>query len=515
MLLSINDGIILPISTDAIAIETFVDDTFQNLLSAGSDTTYNGNRQGTVSEDGKTVLFTVATSRAPAEEAGRVFVRGSINARVSRAGPIVATNRVSLNVGEEAVVGPFHTTIQAAQSLSASGLNLSITISGDAARIQKIRILDENETAIGEGRVSSFEIRDRPATASLNLRGSPKGPVIFEITYLEKAERVRIPFEAQVDVGVAKAGPVQAGDAKPPQRTGTQTWPPPRESAESLPARRPAFEPGVNKGATNTASRIVESAAVDIFSLSVGKPDPLETPSVRWKNAPSPDFHASGFTIARLMLSVPGVSILSIPPEGISVTRFEDDKGTKLDKTLYRETLSSSYSAHPSARYSPDGQQMLLTLSLAGTPSPGATRCTLAGEIFVNVGRGESTNFTDKVDLRRGDAFKVGPFTGKVTTLRETPPFQPPFSGLNFELWLSISGPINKLRSIEILDRDGKSITGRPVAPGDFSSPQSGEVRCAFHLPSPIRGAVRFKFCYYVSDETVRVPFELNTGIGL
>lgn len=514
LLLSINDGVILPTSTDTVTIETFVDDTFQNLQSTGSDSTYNGNRQATVSEDGKTVLFTVATSRTPADDAGRVFVRGGIQLRVSRAEAIVATNRASLNVGEQATVGPFQTTIQSAQSLP-SGLNLSIAITGDAARIQKLRVYDEDSNLIGQSRLSSPEIGERPAVVTLNVRQPPKSAVTFEITYLEKADWIRIPFEAQVDIGVVKAGPAQPGDAKPPKRTGAQTWPPPRENAESLPARRPAFEPDRNKGATNTAPRIVESAAVDIFSLTVGKPDPAEMPSALWKNAPSPSFHAAGFTTARLMLSVPGVSILSIPPDGVSVTRFEDDKGAKLDATLYRETASSSYSAFPSARYSPDGQQMLLTLSLAGAPSPGATRCTLGGEIRAKVGRGESTNFTDKVDLRRGDAFTVGPFTGKVATLRETPPFQPPFSGLNFELWLSISGPVNKLRSIEILDRDGKPFNATPVAPGDFSSAQSGEVRCAFHLPTPIRGAVRFKFCYYLADEIVSVPFEVNTGIGL
>ena len=449
-LLSISEGIILPISNDSITIETFVDDTYQNLQATGADTSYSGNRQGTVSEDGKMVLFSVATTRTPAEDAGRVFVRGAINARISRVGPIVATNQVSLNVGEEAMIGPFHTAIQSAQSL-ASGLNLSITITGDAARIQKIRILDEKENVVGEGRLSSFEIGDRPANASLNLRGTSKGVVTLEITYLEKAERIRIPFEAQVDIGVAKTGPIEPGTMTNPKRAGTQTWPPPRENAQNLPARRPGFNPDENKVATNANPRIVESAAVDIFALSVGKPDPSESPSAVWKNPPSPSFHAAAFTTARLMLSVPGVSILSIPPDGVSITRFEDDKGAKLDATLYRENLSASYSAFPPVRYSPDGEQMLLTLALAGSPSPGATRCTLGGEIRAQVGRGQATNLTDKVDLRRGDTFTVGPYTGKVTTLRETPSFQPPFTGLNFELWLFISGPVNKLRAVEIL----------------------------------------------------------------
>jgi len=513
-LFSISEGIILPISNDSITIETFVDDTFQNLQASGVDTSYSGNRQGTVSEDGKTVLFTIATSRTPAEDAGRVFVRGAINARISRVGPIVATNQVSLIVGEEAMIGPFHTAIQAAQSLP-SGLNLSITITGDAARVQKIRILDQKLNVMGEGRLSSFEVGDRPANASLNVRGTPKDALTLEITYLEKADRMRIPFEAQVDIGVAKAGPIEVGTVTTPNRTGTQTWPPPRENAQNLPARRPAFNPDENKVATNANPRIVESAAVDIFSLSVGKSDPSDSPSTIWKNPPPPSFHAAAFTTARLMLSVPEVSILSVAPDGVSITRFEDDKGAKLDTTLYRETLSASYSSFPPTRYSPDGQQMLLTLALVGSPSPGATRCILGGEIRARVGRGESTNFADKVDLRRGDTFTVGPFTGKVTTLRETPPLQPPFTGLNFELWLSISGPVNKLRSIEILDRDGKPFNSTPVAPGDFPSAQSGELRCAFHLPTPIKGAVRFKFCYYLSDEIVRVPFELNTGIGL
>src|SRR2546421_236778 len=83
--MTFTDMAVLPLKADGLEIETFVDDTYQNLLSdrdRGVPYGYPG--QQLVSDDGQQVLFTVASNKSLAEEAGRVFVRGALQARVAR-----------------------------------------------------------------------------------------------------------------------------------------------------------------------------------------------------------------------------------------------------------------------------------------------------------------------------------------------------------------------------------------------------------------------------------------------
>jgi len=61
---------------------------------------------------------------------------------------------------------------------------------------------------------------------------------------------------------------------------------------------------------------------------------------------------------------------------------------------------------------------------------------------------------TDYMDLRKGDSFKIGAFTMRLETIRQSAVLQPGNITGGLEVWLSISGPIYKLRSIEILERD-------------------------------------------------------------
>ena len=88
--LTLKEGFLLPTGPNAVSTETFVDDTYQSLLSGEGPGNANG--QSGVSEDGRALLFTVATNRAPAVEAGRVFVRGSVQVRLHRGQPSVATS---------------------------------------------------------------------------------------------------------------------------------------------------------------------------------------------------------------------------------------------------------------------------------------------------------------------------------------------------------------------------------------------------------------------------------------
>ncbi len=532
LMLTLKEGTMLPVGREAVSVETFVDDTFQSLLATGNDSYGSGNSQTTVSEDGRALLFTVATGHSPAAEATRVFVRGSVAARFQAGPPSVATNHLPLTVGEETTVGPFHTVVRSVSVPDRdTRVDVRIDVEGDASRIQRVRVLDSSGKVLSMDsqpvRFNTFPPGDRPTSVPVILRALPKEPVTLEYTFVEKPEPVRIPFEAQVDIGVAKAGPVEPVEAgKASKRAGARTWPPPRETpGEALPPRRAAFNPDTDAqaGAAKAAPAKLEKATVDLFSITVAKAAPSEVEGVEWKTPPSPAFSPSGFTIARLLLSTPGASIVSVPPEGITITRFEDNKGGKLDTTLYRETSTPSFPTAPApqARRSPAGDQMLLNLSLASTPTPGANHCTLTGNVQARVIRGECTDTTGKLELRKGEAFAAGPFKGTVTE-RQTPPFAPaPQDPGEKEAWILLSGPVARLRSVECLDSKGMLLGAHSSAAEGQHERADNEradnvslgLRLQFsQVPS---GPVTLRIRYYEAAETVQVPFTIETGIGL
>ncbi len=522
LLLTLANGTILPIARDAVAIETFIDDTYQSLMRTGNESSfYSGNNPSVVSDDGRTLLFTVSSSRVPADDATRVFVRGSIQARVSRGIAIVATNPVSIMVGQAVTVGPFRTTIRSVSDQGGS-LSVMLSIEGDASRVQKIRVLDAADNVLNDGRqnrVTEYESGDRPVTTHLTLRNPPKQPVTLEYTYTEKTESVKIPFEAQVDIGVAKAGPIEPSEGKPRKSAEVRTWPPPRDAvAAALPPVRTAFNPTNEvRTATKPGAAKFTNAAVDLFSITVAKPTPAEAKDARWAAAPAATFYASGFTVARLLLSTPGLSIVSVPADGINVTRFEDDKGGRLDTALYRDTSSPLYSSSSQyARRSAEGQQVLLNLSLASAPTPGATRCTLAGSVRATVTRGELTNTSPTLELQSGKEFIAGPFKGKFGAVRQLAPFTPSsFDGTEIEAWLTLSGPIDKVRTVELLDSTQRVLNSNRIDLPERPNAAAENINYGLRLAAAPTGPVTLRICHHESSEIIEVPFEISTGIGL
>jgi hypothetical protein len=527
--LTLREGMMLPVAREAVTIDTFIDDTYQSLLSAdrtnyyGGTIYYSGSNPHALSDDSRTLLFTVAATRPPAEQAGRVFVRGSVQARLGRDKATVATGQVPVTVGQEVTVGGFRTVIRSVTFHEVGGsVSVMLSVEGDAFRIQKVRVL-EGDTALHGDQPVRFTMPESgvgTGTASVMLRSMPKGPVTLEYTYLEKIESVRIPFEAQVDIGVAKAGPIEAGETKGAKPVSERKWPPPPPprdaSGQVIPPRRPAFEPGAGPKVVAAKPEVAElrDASVDLFSITVAKSGPIEGKGVAWKNSPAPELYATGFTVARLMLTAPGATILSIPADGVQVSRYEDDKGARLDTSLYREHALPFYPASH-ARRSFDGQQVLLTVSLASAPSPGAARCTLAGHVRARVAR-KQLRSTAALELRSGEKFTAGPFTGEVGRVRQLAPLTPE-SGEDggTEAYLSITGPLAKVRSTQLLDSAG-TVVGQGRSEGSPSWPERAtNLTHPFRLRGAPKGTLTLRIDHYESEETVEVPFNISTGIGL
>ena len=331
----------------------------------------------------------------------------------------------------------------------------------------------------------------------------------LEYTFLEKPEPVRIPFEAQVDIGVAKAGPVEAVEGgKAPQSHWRRIWPPPRQDpVEALPPPRAAFNPdaGSQAAAAKAAPAKLDKATVDLFSITVAKPAPSEVKGVEWNTPPSPVFYASGFTIARLLLSTPGASIVSVPPDGITVTRFEDNKGGQLDTTLYRETSASSDPSSPTQPCrSPDGEQLLLNLSLASAHDAGSDPLHPDGE---RPGQGHPRG-THRRHREAGTAERRG-FRRRAIPKGRSPsgrrPFLPPPPRTPGNMRPGFWYPVLWLRWLGRMPRQQWNAVGRAThnpAEGLNEGPIMSPWASAYSFPRRPSGPVtlRIRYCEAVVD---------------
>lgn len=551
LLLTLKDGAALPVSREALAIGTFVDDMYQNLLGGPNETRY-AYQVPPVSVDGRHVLLTVASSRPPADAAERVFVRGSLNARITRGKPQTSAAKLALKVGAQAQVGRFKTAMR---SVADNDRNLTITlaVTGDATRIRQVRVLSKDGTRIDNdevrqhNRFTDHGVRgaggERVSTLHVNIPPA-QDEVTIEYDYAQKVEDVRIPFEAQVDIGQTRVVPIEAaarepaghegprGDARAkerPQEPGARRakpWPPPPVGAATpgagFPPRRAAFDPatrpvpGTPAADDNAGNPKLEKAAVDLFSLTVSKPAPGEAEGAAWQNPPPRFFAPGGFTIARLMLLTPDATIMSVPPDGVTITRFEDEKG-RHDTTVYAEpTPRGGFRNDRSLVLTPDGRQALLAVTMASAPTPGATRCTLAGEIKAQVARGDKSEASEPVPFAKGHRVRVGPATIRFGDIRQHPPLTPAPHG-DVERGLARrdrvgQGPVDRAA------RRRHRATARPPARRHVERErhvqgQQHELRPALR-PTPARARHRAR-APHREDRGGDVPFEVTTGIGL
>ena len=508
LMLTLNGQQLLPLGRDAVNIDTFVDDTYQNLV--GQQRDYYGPTVNTISEDGTTLLFPVNTNKTPADDAERVFVRGSIAARVAKGEPKVVSAKVKLKLGEQFAAGPFKGNVRSMNESGPNNVNVSLNLTGgEAGSVRNVRVLSSAGGVLQERVDARNDNYNERANTTFTLY-IPSGneELVLEFSYYEKIDTVKIPFEAQVDIGQTKVGPIEAGQpaAKADRR---RPWPPPADDRVELAPHRPGFSPATQPAAT--AQPKIERPSVDLFSLTLGKPSTEEESSAKWQNTPSPTLRPRGFTLARLLLSVPDASILTILPTDLTLTGFSDDKTAKIDAGISANYLSN-YSRSNIAQVTRDGQQALVTLPIDAPVTPGATKATIVGSIKATVGRSEKVVPSRPLELKVGEKFTAGPYQITLTDVRQPPPQSIDYPSDNgYTLVYTIKGPIKQLRLLEL----GQT---RQMAAG-FSGyynqdAPTDETAIQFMMPQlPDKPTMSVK--YFDKVETVTLPFEVSTTLGL
>ena len=239
---------------DAVVIDTFIDDTYQNLVDANSASISYGNQPLAVSQDGRSLIFSVSSSRSVSANASRVFVRGKVKLQAVTGKPLIAKGKLPSYPGYAEKIGPFITSLRSITvDPNESAMSLTIGARGRSDRILKVRILDAKNPSIVLSDSKQITFSDmspspgpgdtyRPNTIHARLNTVTTNSMTIEYTYAEQTEQIIVPFEAQIDTGWIKAGPVTI--PVPTQNTGmmiptSRQWPPLAQPATNDPIPKP------------------------------------------------------------------------------------------------------------------------------------------------------------------------------------------------------------------------------------------------------------------------------------
>ncbi len=505
------DKVIEPEPQESLNIETFIDDTYLNLLSGRENESY-GNRIMR-SDDGKTLVFGISTNKPPAIEAERIFVRGTLRGRIPTGDAIVTAVEIDNKVGTSVTVGNYKVVVLESGGSERGAVRYQLS-GPDLINIKSIRVLNKAKKELVDNikrNIQEDNVRAQTLYAQLPVSDDP---VTLEFSVVEKFESVSIPFETQIDVGNATAGPIEKIQPKGTKgKDGkSKPWPPPPIEKTDFPDRRssPMFARATTGPATQPST--VKDASVDLFSLAIGKPTPAESKDSVWKNNPSTMFRAAGFTLLRLMVSVPEDRIINIPITGLSVTEFVDDTGKQLDTAIYRSPNDSRYSQ---AQVSTEGNQALVTIPLVSTPTVGASKFTAKGSVKVLVAKNFQTKASEVVTLEKGQIVKIGPYTLNVMNVYLPPALTPDpnFSSQPLSTHIQIDGPMENFRRIEMLGENGQQLA--PGSSPDYERSVPGMTTNQFTLSSVAKvEKVKFRVTFHEGTREAEIPFEVTSGVG-
>ncbi len=158
---------------------------------------------------------------------------------------------------------------------------------------------------------------------------------------------------------------------------------------------------------------------VELIEMQITRP-------IATSGSQSDELFLSGFdgTALTLRLSTDKTPIVSVDPIASRLSRFADDKGTDL---LDRDPVGLPSTLH--ALVAKNGHTCSLTLRSKQSPTPGAVRLVVRGELVVRCGEGEKTVFSEVIELKDGGRLELGTATATVTapTGREMESFRRPY----------------------------------------------------------------------------------------
>jgi len=204
-------------------------------------------------------------------------------------------------------------------------------------------------------------------------------------------------------------------------------------------------------------------------------------------------------TNVTFLLRYPGKQLLGVD-QSSELKSLKDDKGNSLvdDKGFFKV----NFSTYP--QIAKDRSAMLVSVNAYNrAPAKGATKVLIKGDLMILCGTDEKSEEFKKFEFKDKGEAKAGDFKLKVT--------QEKGFG-NQGATFTLITPTKDIKGIVVKDADGKEVetygggTPFPSAPKEFSS--------TYTLQKPLKEG-KVTVSYFTKSEKVKVPVDLNVGIGL
>jgi hypothetical protein len=565
---------ILSAGEDALHVTTFIDDKFNELGYGRHREGVYYNPSGpfaNVTEDHHSCVFRLSAEQAPTGDASRILVRGTITLRISRGQKTSEHQKLPLRIGKKLAITPVPFTLRQLSQFN-NGLRISLSADGSIERISSLRFFsnDGQELTVQQVARNDSGLRGSQSTLEYQL---PEGldEVLVEANYAQTIENLVLPLEVTADIGVASLGHPATAPAEErssdrvrsgidrrtlPRHSGFASsnaqipagtaaaeairadqplagWPP-RERipfpatrpalnpAVVFPSTRPAFPQPPSFAATQPATQPADTdVAVKVISVGICKTPPNQG-AEHFLLRPALLFHERGGTVLRLMLSSPSHTFVDVDSENVNVTRFVDDTGAELSTMKMPRIPFMAGAVSNPYNISRDGHAAMVQVAMTDSPSTDATRLALLGAVGVQLGSQQHSVELKNVSLEVGSTFKVGPMT---LTLKAVSTRDLNYNGVTdlpgptspVVLDVSSTESADLIRGIDIVDSQGQSVSctvSHPrvyVGSSAFTLPHN-DFQC--FLAHDV-GKVTMNVTYFDRVESVQVPIQIITGIGL
>lgn len=184
---------------------------------------------------------------------------------------------------------------------------------------------------------------------------------------------------------------------------------------------------------------------------------------------------------------------------------FTDSEKTNL--LTEREYQQIGFGAFPT--FSPDLHTVVVSIRGGGVPAADAKTIRARGTLVFHVAEEQAEATAKDVALKAGQTLQLGPVEWKINRTGK-----PEWGDAKFELEVSSSTSASRIIALNIQLPDGRTIPARFSSSSSWTINDKTEYTLTYDFEEALPDKVSFIAKYWRDIEVVKIPFEVEVGVG-
>ena len=245
-----------------------------------------------------------------------------------------------------------------------------------------------------------------------------------------------------------------------------------------------------------------EAPTVTVQGLRIVKPSPEGQDAIR-------AFNWMPGTSVSMLVSVPQGGLIAVEDEACQLTMFLDDKRVDLRNPKGKpDRFASEAGFGGMASISEDGKYCSIEVDAPGTPTEGATRLAVAGELVLAVAT-EKKDFTAKgVSLKKGTKVKAGKIPFTISQVGK-----PDWGDDPLAVTLEAKQELGTVAQVRFIDDSGKEIESSRSSSMSMGFVGNMAVSWTYNLKKKV-DSCDIVVTYWMDKKNVKVPFKQVLSLG-